>query len=70
MKKNMGVWAGRFGGAMSFATNEYALFVKQSNVEQARDALGSLLDGFEAEEAREVRRRERRRDSTRDSHSG
>ena len=61
MKKNMGVWAGRFGGAISFATNEHALFVKQSNVEQARQVLGHLLERYETEEAREVRRVRRRR---------
>jgi hypothetical protein len=70
MEKNMGVWAGRFGGAMSFATNEYALFVKQSNVEQARQALGSLLERYETEEARQVKQRARGHDSTTDSQRG
>ena len=61
MKKNMDAISGRFGGAMTFATNSYALYVKQSDVEQAIGILGALLGhGRLTQQAAESRREEHR----------
>jgi hypothetical protein len=60
MKKNMDALSARFGQASTFATNSYALFVKQSEVEAASEALGRLLERYETDEAREVKQRKRR----------
>ncbi len=61
MAKNMDALFGRFGQASTFATNSYALYVKQSDVEAASESLGHLLERYETEEAREVRRNTRRK---------
>ncbi len=60
MKKNMDAISTRLGGALTFATNNFALFVKQSDVERSIDILGSLLDGKLSRQAAEARRETRR----------
>ena len=55
MAKNMNALHGNYGGPVTWA-NDYALFVKQSDVEASYDVLGHLLARFETQEAREVRR--------------
>jgi len=63
MKKNMEGWVSQYGNAMTFSTNNFALYVKQSDVPRAIDILGPLLGGGklarEASQVQEGRRRPR-----------
>jgi hypothetical protein len=61
MKKNMDALSTRFGGAMTFAANSYALFVKQSDVERSIEILGPLLGHGKLAQAAAESRRELRR---------
>jgi hypothetical protein len=61
MEKNMDAITTRFGGALTFAANSYALFVKHSDVDRAIAILGPLLGhGKLSRQAAESRREARR----------
>jgi len=62
MRKNMSGLAAYGVAYPTLSSGYYALFVKQSDLDAASRVLGHLLERYETEEAREVRRvRGRRR---------
>ena len=61
MRKNMEALYDRYWRPVLFAANHFALFVKQSDLERAREILGPLVEGYQPGERVPLARRFRRR---------
>jgi hypothetical protein len=56
MKKNMSALYDRYWRPMLFFSNHFALFVKRSDVERARELLGPMINRYETRASRRLRR--------------